>query len=260
MDDRRREYAAGQPIRHAAGEAICPPYVRRASCQCSGATRPGRLLGLLTQTGLPHAEHQVQYRFTNSQEALAMATAQATIRNAGDSDLERCISSTAMTCSVEESDVRWFDEHLAAHFLNSNPDGTLADRAGFLKIAASHPSQISRRATCASCCAATTRTDEVHAHKHRRQDRQPRAAVADSGGPRRRRLRPKPRAARFPAPCARRQRRCAARRRWSGVVKAGDLGDARSQCSPFTRPHSEARPSRCLGEEIRVGAEANFLS
>src|SRR5437016_5784712 len=34
--------------------------------------------------------------------------------------------------SVEESDVRWFDEHLSADFLNSNPDGTLVDRAGFL--------------------------------------------------------------------------------------------------------------------------------
>jgi ketosteroid isomerase-like protein len=35
--------------------------------------------------------------------------------------------------SVEQSDVRWFDENLAADFLNSNPDGTLVDRAGFLE-------------------------------------------------------------------------------------------------------------------------------
>jgi ketosteroid isomerase-like protein len=35
--------------------------------------------------------------------------------------------------SVEQSDVRWFDDHLAEDFLNSNPDGTLVDRAGFLK-------------------------------------------------------------------------------------------------------------------------------
>jgi ketosteroid isomerase-like protein len=34
--------------------------------------------------------------------------------------------------AVEQSDVRWFDEHLAEDFLNSNPDGTLVDRAGFL--------------------------------------------------------------------------------------------------------------------------------
>jgi GNAT superfamily N-acetyltransferase len=34
--------------------------------------------------------------------------------------------------SVARSDVRWFDEHLTDDFLNSNPDGTLVDRAGFL--------------------------------------------------------------------------------------------------------------------------------
>jgi ketosteroid isomerase-like protein len=34
--------------------------------------------------------------------------------------------------SVQESDVRWFDEHLTPDFLNSNPDGSLVDRAGFL--------------------------------------------------------------------------------------------------------------------------------
>ena len=35
--------------------------------------------------------------------------------------------------SVQESDVRWFDANLAEDFLNSNPDGTLVDRAAFLK-------------------------------------------------------------------------------------------------------------------------------
>jgi ketosteroid isomerase-like protein len=34
--------------------------------------------------------------------------------------------------SVRESDVRWFDENLAEDFVNSNPDCTLVDRAGFL--------------------------------------------------------------------------------------------------------------------------------
>ncbi len=34
--------------------------------------------------------------------------------------------------SVQESDVRWFDAHLSKDFLNSNPDGSLVDRAGFL--------------------------------------------------------------------------------------------------------------------------------
>jgi ketosteroid isomerase-like protein len=35
--------------------------------------------------------------------------------------------------SVEESDVHWFDTHLAQDFMNSNPDGSLVDRQGFLK-------------------------------------------------------------------------------------------------------------------------------
>ena len=35
--------------------------------------------------------------------------------------------------SVRESDVAWFERHLADDFINSNPDGSLVDRAGFLK-------------------------------------------------------------------------------------------------------------------------------
>ena len=34
--------------------------------------------------------------------------------------------------SVQESDVKWFEAHLSDDFLNSNPDGSLVDRAGFL--------------------------------------------------------------------------------------------------------------------------------
>jgi ketosteroid isomerase-like protein len=34
--------------------------------------------------------------------------------------------------SVRTSDVRWFDENLAEDFVNSNPDGSLVDREGFL--------------------------------------------------------------------------------------------------------------------------------
>jgi len=34
--------------------------------------------------------------------------------------------------AAEASDVRWYDAHLAACFMASNPDGSLADRAGFL--------------------------------------------------------------------------------------------------------------------------------
>jgi ketosteroid isomerase-like protein len=35
--------------------------------------------------------------------------------------------------SVVESDVGWFDKHLSDDFLNSNPDGSIVDRAGFLR-------------------------------------------------------------------------------------------------------------------------------
>lgn len=34
--------------------------------------------------------------------------------------------------SVAESDVGWFDRNLADDFLNTNPDGSLLDRRGFL--------------------------------------------------------------------------------------------------------------------------------
>jgi ketosteroid isomerase-like protein len=35
--------------------------------------------------------------------------------------------------SVAASDVGWFEQHLRADFLNSNPDGTLVGRAAFLR-------------------------------------------------------------------------------------------------------------------------------
>jgi uncharacterized protein DUF4440 len=34
--------------------------------------------------------------------------------------------------SVAQSDVGWFREHLSGDFMNSNPNGSLVDRAGFL--------------------------------------------------------------------------------------------------------------------------------
>lgn len=34
--------------------------------------------------------------------------------------------------SVDEADVRWFEQHLADDFLNTNPDGSRLDRAAFL--------------------------------------------------------------------------------------------------------------------------------
>jgi ketosteroid isomerase-like protein len=42
----------------------------------------------------------------------------------------------------QASDTRWFDEHLAACFMASNPDGSLVDRAGFLdRIGRPNPSK-----------------------------------------------------------------------------------------------------------------------
>src|SRR5687768_16639781 len=35
--------------------------------------------------------------------------------------------------SVEQADPRWFENHLAPDFMNSNPDGSLVDRAAFLQ-------------------------------------------------------------------------------------------------------------------------------
>ena len=38
--------------------------------------------------------------------------------------------------SIEHSDVRWFEEHLADDFLNTSNEGVLADRAAFLALIA----------------------------------------------------------------------------------------------------------------------------
>jgi ketosteroid isomerase-like protein len=54
--------------------------------------------------------------------------------------------------SVQESDVRWFEANLAEDFLNSNPDGTLVDRAGFLKQIAP------------PCAVANLREEDVRIH------------------------------------------------------------------------------------------------
>jgi len=62
-----------------------------------------------------------------------MATAHANDDMAAASDLDTLHQlNRNYVRSVEESDVRWFEAHLAEDFLNSNPDGTLIDRAGFL--------------------------------------------------------------------------------------------------------------------------------
>jgi ketosteroid isomerase-like protein len=62
-----------------------------------------------------------------------MTTATAIAETAAASDLEILHElNRNYIRSVEQSDVRWFDENLAGDFLNSNPDGSLIDRAGFL--------------------------------------------------------------------------------------------------------------------------------
>jgi len=47
--------------------------------------------------------------------------------------------------SVATSDAAWFERHLSDDFLNSNPDGTLSDRAAFLRHVA-RPSAVSKLA------------------------------------------------------------------------------------------------------------------
>lgn len=51
--------------------------------------------------------------------------------NADDLDTLQRLNSSYIR-SVQMSDVRWFDENLAEDFINSNPDGSLVDRAQFL--------------------------------------------------------------------------------------------------------------------------------
>jgi len=42
--------------------------------------------------------------------------------------------------AAEASDVRWYEEHLAEDFVASNPDGSLAERSGFLaRVARPYP-------------------------------------------------------------------------------------------------------------------------
>jgi hypothetical protein len=47
--------------------------------------------------------------------------------------------------SVDEADTAWFDANLAGDFLNTNPDGTLIDRAAFI-------AQIGRGSTVKNIC------------------------------------------------------------------------------------------------------------
>jgi ketosteroid isomerase-like protein len=66
-----------------------------------------------------------------AKEATTMPEAALKQANADDLDTLRQLNSGYVR-SVRMSDVRWFDEYLAEDFMNSNPDGSLVDRAGFL--------------------------------------------------------------------------------------------------------------------------------
>ena len=62
-----------------------------------------------------------------------------TVASATDTDVLQKLNGGYIT-SVQTSNARWFEQNLAEDFLNSNPDGSLVDRAGFLE-------QVSRPAT-----------------------------------------------------------------------------------------------------------------
>lgn len=60
-----------------------------------------------------------------------MATAAATLSTAADLDVLHDLNHNYVR-SVQDADVAWFDANLSDDFLNTNPDGTLIDRAAFL--------------------------------------------------------------------------------------------------------------------------------
>jgi ketosteroid isomerase-like protein len=65
-------------------------------------------------------------------EAAMLHMAQQHAARAADLDALERLNDGYMR-SISQSDVRWFDETLTHDFLNSNPDGTLVDRAAFLE-------------------------------------------------------------------------------------------------------------------------------
>ena len=59
-------------------------------------------------------------------------TPEASTRTVGDLSALRLLNQQFIR-SVAMSDVGWFEQHLSSDFVNSNPDGTLSDRAAFLR-------------------------------------------------------------------------------------------------------------------------------
>jgi len=70
-------------------------------------------------------------RLNRHYEGTAMPNAALKQPNANDLDTLQQLNSNYIR-SVQMSDVRWFQENLAEDFMNSNPDGSLVDRAQFL--------------------------------------------------------------------------------------------------------------------------------
>ena len=60
-----------------------------------------------------------------------MPTTLKQVRPDADLDTLRALNAGYIR-AVQNSDVRWFEEQLTQDFLNTNPDCTLVDRAGFL--------------------------------------------------------------------------------------------------------------------------------
>jgi len=68
-------------------------------------------------------------------------TPEAGTRTASDLNALRVLNDGFIR-AVAESNAAWFDQHLSSDFVNSNPDGTLSERAAFLQRVA-QPSAVS---------------------------------------------------------------------------------------------------------------------
>jgi ketosteroid isomerase-like protein len=69
-------------------------------------------------------------------------TAESSTRTVSDLSALRLLNQEFIR-AVGASDAAWFDKHLSSDFVNSNPDGTLSERAAFLQHVA-RPSAVSR--------------------------------------------------------------------------------------------------------------------
>jgi ketosteroid isomerase-like protein len=86
---------------------------------------------------LPERRNGVALRERSSKREAAMQAQAAVTSGTSEAQAAELAHLTelneAYVRSVATSNVAWFEQHLSADFLNSNPDGTLVDRAGFLR-------------------------------------------------------------------------------------------------------------------------------